>query len=88
MAAGGESLFADDHAIGIMRFWQRLRYIEVEREAVPASGLTTRCSRRRAAGEVLKSRGRAPAAAERERWTVSDHDFPESGFGRIFSRTK
>jgi hypothetical protein len=69
VAAGGESLFADDHAIGIMQFWQRLRYVEgePEGEAVPASGLTTRCSRRRAAGEGLKSRGRAPAAAERER---------------------
>ena len=21
-------------------------------------------------------------------WTVSDHDFPDSGFGRIFSRTE
>jgi hypothetical protein len=33
VAAGGESLFADDYAIGIMRFWQRLRYVESEREA-------------------------------------------------------
>jgi hypothetical protein len=27
-------------------------------------------------------------AGYRERWTGSDQDFPESGFGRIFSGTK
>jgi hypothetical protein len=27
-------------------------------------------------------------AAYRRRWTVSDHDFPESGFGRIFLGTQ
>jgi hypothetical protein len=27
-------------------------------------------------------------ARQAQRWTVSDHDFPEAGFGRIFLGTK
>jgi pyruvate ferredoxin oxidoreductase beta subunit len=50
VAAGGESLFADYHAIGVMRFWQRLRYVEGEREGEAVAGIagesyTTDCRR-------------------------------------------
>ena len=65
-------LFADDHAIGIMRFWQRLRYIEREREGEAALllGLTTRCSGRTRVSRRLLGRRKRRAtrrAAERER---------------------
>jgi len=76
-----------------MRFWQSLRYIESEREGEAALllGLTTRCSgRTRVSRRLLVRRKRRATrrAAERERWTDSDHNFPETGFGRIFLGTK
>jgi hypothetical protein len=42
---------------------------------------------------VVTPRAAARAApshptADRVRWTVSDHDFPDSRFGRIFSGTE
>ena len=58
-----------------MRFWQRLRYIEREREgeAVLLLGLTTRYSGRTCVSRRLLVRRKRRAtrrAAERERWAA------------------
>lgn len=59
-----------------MRFWQRLRYIEREREGEAALllGLTTRCSgRTRVSRRLLKSASVAPRGAP---LNASYKDFP------------
>jgi hypothetical protein len=61
--------------------WPRFaaRYAKQPNQRLEWTGERASCFMR-----VTVTAGRSTA----RRWTVSDHDFPESGFGRIFLGTK